>query len=299
MIRSIIKLFLLPVVVSLLFCSCAKTTAVEQVQTEALLWQIDKPGIQSSYLFGTVHIGKKGDKLPKNAVKMLDKCKALVTETDMLIDENSIELVLLASMMFDSASLSSKIGEDTFVKLAKEIDTYPPAVIDRLKPWAAFSMIAYSTPDGYSEDYGIDKLLTDYAIARGMKRLFLEEPMQTVQHFAEIPEDKLIEIIKDFVDNSEEYKLTTLRFMEMYKEGNIQGIIKYDKEISATYYEDEFWSSWMFQILDLRSLAWLDDIERHMGKQSTFIAVGAMHLFDENGLIEQLRHRGYTVSPVY
>jgi uncharacterized protein YbaP (TraB family) len=50
--------------------------------------------------------------------------------------------------------------------------------------------------------------------------------------------------------------------------------------------------------LDVRNKNWIPVIESQIKVNSTFIAVGAAHLPGENGVINLLKMKGYTVEPV-
>ena len=52
-------------------------------------------------------------------------------------------------------------------------------------------------------------------------------------------------------------------------------------------------------LLKDRNIRWIPRIEEIIQKQSCFIAVGALHLAGENGIIYLLRKQGYTLSPVH
>jgi uncharacterized protein YbaP (TraB family) len=52
-------------------------------------------------------------------------------------------------------------------------------------------------------------------------------------------------------------------------------------------------------LLKDRNIRWIPRIEEIIKKQTCFIAVGALHLAGENGLIFLLRKQGYTLSPVH
>jgi uncharacterized protein len=47
-----------------------------------------------------------------------------------------------------------------------------------------------------------------------------------------------------------------------------------------------------------RNLRWLPKLKENMKSESCFIAVGALHLAGESGLITLLEKEGYTVRPV-
>lgn len=48
-----------------------------------------------------------------------------------------------------------------------------------------------------------------------------------------------------------------------------------------------------------RNHKWADQLDKVLGKEPAFIAVGAGHLPGKKGLIELLREKGYRVNPVY
>jgi uncharacterized protein YbaP (TraB family) len=43
---------------------------------------------------------------------------------------------------------------------------------------------------------------------------------------------------------------------------------------------------------------WMKKLPGIVGNQSTFIAVGALHLPGKDGLIKQLQQKGYTLTPI-
>ncbi|MBR5676059.1 MAG: TraB/GumN family protein [Neisseriaceae bacterium] len=60
-----------------------------------------------------------------------------------------------------------------------------------------------------------------------------------------------------------------------------------------------FWKKWIYTtLLDNRTASWLPKIQAELPRQSTVIAVGAMHTIGKNGLIELLKKQGYSVKEV-
>jgi uncharacterized protein YbaP (TraB family) len=51
-------------------------------------------------------------------------------------------------------------------------------------------------------------------------------------------------------------------------------------------------------LLDDRNKNWIMQLPGIMKEQPAFIAVGALHLAGENGLVALLRKQGYIVTPV-
>ena len=51
-------------------------------------------------------------------------------------------------------------------------------------------------------------------------------------------------------------------------------------------------------LLDDRNNHWVQELPALMQEQPLFVAVGALHLVGKNGLVNQLRARGFTLTPV-
>lgn len=54
----------------------------------------------------------------------------------------------------------------------------------------------------------------------------------------------------------------------------------------------------MEALVDKRNAEWLQKLPSIMNDAPSFIAVGALHLAGDKGIIEGLRKAGYTVTPV-
>ncbi|HPH72714.1 MAG TPA: TraB/GumN family protein, partial [Paludibacteraceae bacterium] len=80
-----------------------------------------------------------------------------------------------------------------------------------------------------------------------------------------------------------------------YKKGNLvpllQTYLNDSSEFAPTAQEK-------FLMLDARNLEWTKKLPDLLHKNSCFVAVGALHLVGENGLINLLRQKGYRVSKV-
>ncbi|MDE5712282.1 MAG: TraB/GumN family protein, partial [Muribaculaceae bacterium] len=70
-----------------------------------------------------------------------------------------------------------------------------------------------------------------------------------------------------------------------------------DKMIALSEKDDEH-PEFMIALLDKRNNEWLEKLPEIMKEAPSFIAVGALHLAGEKGIIEGLKKYGYTVTPV-
>jgi uncharacterized protein YbaP (TraB family) len=77
-----------------------------------------------------------------------------------------------------------------------------------------------------------------------------------------------------------------------YVKGDLAAISRLSKE------EDGMTEHEMQVMLTDRNANWIGQLKQLLPQKSCFIAVGCMHLVDEQGLIEQLRRLGYSVEAV-
>ncbi|WP_434779627.1 TraB/GumN family protein [Neisseria sp. Ec49-e6-T10] len=272
-------------------------------QTSSVLWRVEKSGKPVSYLLGTIHIGKIGSSLPKEMVQALSESKVLITEANMEPDFQ--ELMQLSQLMLDpQGNLEQKLGEHDFRALASMTKNVPAQALKQFKPWAAFTLAMYGTPNGYSEEFGIDKLLTKQAITTDKERVFLEKIEEQLQFFADVPEEKIISALKVMLQNATSTQAETQKLIDFYEKNNLDQLaaLTLNKENTLKNFppnDQKYWAHWFYEtLLKERNHHWLAVIDQQLSQQSTLIAVGSAHLMGENGLIQLLKNKGYTLTPI-
>jgi uncharacterized protein YbaP (TraB family) len=85
---------------------------------------------------------------------------------------------------------------------------------------------------------------------------------------------------------------TTKKMVQNYIQENLPELYKY---ITAPKVMNENAKKWL---LDVRNENWAVKMPNIMKDKSTFFAVGAAHLLGEQGVINLLRKKGYTVKPI-
>ena len=90
----------------------------------------------------------------------------------------------------------------------------------------------------------------------------------------------------------DKYKLYFNKMVDTYKNQQTDSLVAFvnDKTFSDGENNDA--------LLKNRNLNWVKQLNNILPKNNIFIAVGAAHLFDNDGLIDLLRKEGYTVKPL-
>lgn len=93
--------------------------------------------------------------------------------------------------------------------------------------------------------------------------------------------------------SADAYKVAFGRMVKAYRSENLQ-------ELAMLVTDEKYMSKKAFNILVIkRNQRWAKAIPLLIESQKAFIAVGAGHLPGEQGLLQLLIEKGYTVNPVY
>ena len=273
------------------------------------VWKISKSGQPDSYLVGTIHIGKPNATLSQDAKNLLASVEQLVTEADMLPQLNDEEMAKYQEFMqkiYSQDSLKSKLGDKNFELLQQDFMKSPELAqmapyIDHMHPWAVLLFALSIYPPEYSNQTGVDILLSKAAQESGKTRLALEDVMDFSQIFASQPEKLMIKMLT--LRTNEEYaERETKRLFNAYEKGKFEDLplvqTEFEKEFAQKYPDTIPALSWVrSDLLIKRNQNWLPKIKEISAKKKTVFAVGIMHLMSEQGLIEKLRKEGYQVTP--
>jgi uncharacterized protein YbaP (TraB family) len=156
-----------------------------------------------------------------------------------------------------------------------------------LKPFF-FSSIVAQEQMGETSSYEMEFM--KIAKKRKMNMIGLESIEFQLQTINKISiEDQAKMLVQEFDANP------TVQFDQMlnlYLNEDLEGLYKVVSEESDAIPE------FNYNFLEVRNKNWIPVIEKNISSNSFFIAVGAAHLPGENGVIQLLRSKGYSVEPV-
>lgn len=273
--------------------------AAAQSQNEnSLLWEISSPEGKTSYLFGTYHL------LGSDFIKQKPKLNAIYQNAQTVVVETVMDSSLLPQLSMQSfmqKSIKELTDSADYALLKKELEPLlgaPMSLLDHMKPIAlatalSFELAQEATPDTFLfEGLPIDLFFAADAEKKGKKLIALESMMEQAEILmnSESVEEQLEGLIY-MIKEKEETKLITEATIRAYMEQDLAAML----EISE---EDDGEMGDMTKLLDDRNVKWLLKLEPLLEEGQTFIAVGALHLPGEFGLVNLLRNQGYTLKPL-
>ncbi|WP_105253271.1 TraB/GumN family protein [Pseudoalteromonas sp. T1lg75] len=283
-----------------LFCLFIIFTQPAFAKLTPALWQVEKQG-KTSYLFGTVHVGDSSmNGLPKKIEKAIGNSEAVVVEVDLSaltavqIQQRSMPFLMLQN----GRTLDSELSPKSYQQLdqyfgEKSINI---KMFSELKPWAVLLTVMQIELQnaGYSDQFGIDKQVMASAAQHNKPIIELESLEQQLEMFT-VMEEHADHMVADTFRQISQFDDNFQRLIDGWKKG--------ETAMLAEAYEQAFDDSEFGQLnehvlLVERNHKWIKQLEKPLSEQSLFIAVGALHLGEENGLIKLLQGQGFKVTRI-
>lgn len=264
---------------------------------KGLLWQIEKPGVKPSYLFGTMHSeNPRVTKLLSIVKPYIAKVDQVSLETELNIAailKSSIALFLEPGQTLDQ--LMDKTQYTQLIKVLYEHDI-PEDFAKTLKPWAIMLML--STPRA-KEGNVLDLLLYQEVQVQNKKVFGLETIEEQLDVFEGISFADQLTLLQETLNQLDEMSTIFEEMLDLYTQRDLSGLLAFSKKYMSSETNQALANSFKKRILDDRNIRMVERMQPHLHKGNTFIAVGALHLPGKNGILKLLEKQGYKLSLLY
>lgn len=279
-----------------------------------LLYRISHKNLEKpSYIVGTYHLAPASfvDSIP-GANVVLDEvdvvCGEVVT-SEMESFENQ-KKVQVAIMLPDGKSLTDVFTAEEMQRLNAYMDKYLgmnlnnpllKSQMGKMTPMALSTQLQLVQYMKMTPNFNPLKLIDAHfqiaAKKAGKSVIGLETvdfQIETLYKGATIERQK--QQLLCMVDNDEYYALQMKELSAAYFAQDMQALLeiaeeKLENQCDATPEEKE-------QLIYGRNASWVEKMPTAMGEASTLFVVGALHLPGENGVLEMLKSKGYTIEVV-
>lgn len=291
--RLMFFLSLLPLSYSL--TASTKITCEDQTFQKGLLWEIKRPGSEPDYLFGTIHLeDPQITTLPDIVEKSLLASEQYVMEVEM--HPLAMATYTERSRLSGENSLDQLIGKQEYYQLTKLVSDHydlDETVLRRLKPWAVFTFLSRPLP---KNGRILDLVLAEFAQKANLDTSGLETMDELLDELDSLSVEDQLEILQDTVKNYSRLEQQLVELKEKYLQQDLAGMQK----ISMSGHDDELlFERLTDRLLYRRNARMLDRIVPLLQQEKVFIAVGALHLPGERGLLCGLASRGYQLNRLY
>lgn len=280
-----------------------ETTQTQEITANpgsAFLWRIEQTdkstAIKSSYIFGTMHIDdERVMEIPDSLLHRLIAADVLMLELE-LNDNGSVDM--LRKMLFtDGRNLTQVIGEQGFIDVSNALlesgNQLPVEVLTVLKPWAA--MLLLIKPENKSGTF-LDKKLASLARNAGVRVQGLETVNEQLSVFDDIEIDDQVSLLHSAMSTLNEKEEAYQQILNAYLSGDLNDlVIISESQLPKDKRLADMISS---KLITERNQLMFNRMQNRLQAGNTFIAVGALHLAGEQGLLEKLRAAGYRLTRI-
>lgn len=266
-----------------------KLTAQES--KSSLLWQVSGPGIKdTSYLYGTIHIkDKRVFEFNDSLMPKMDLVDAFAMEIE--LNPENLQKMMTLMLLPDGQKLKDFYKRKDYKLIEKHVKEQlgiDIEVLENFKPMVLISML--TTQDASSVHTSlltVDEYLKQHANDAGKQIISIETVEEQMKVFEQIDPQSVIDMIKNFDTSVASLEQMILAYQAQDPE----------KVLAVMYKDNSLEELEQTLIIDRNKIM----AERFMDmtqEQTVMFAVGAGHLGGADGVINLLREKGLTVSPI-
>ncbi len=274
---------------------------------EGRMYEVQRDGAAST-LFGTLHLTDDDVATPPDAlIDRLANARQLMVEVTREEEKRMMRKIILNPGLFlakDSARLQRSLSVAEWRDLVRMLKPYgiPEPYANQVAPW--YLAITLTIPACAQADVASGRLILDRRIEaaakeRGIPVTGLEIPEEVFSLFSDLPYDDQVAMLRASLPTAwlaEDMLATTKR---MYKNGQIAQIEAFSLALleqvddpKASQAADKF----LELLLVERNRRWMDQLVPALDEGGLVVAVGALHLTGEDGLLAQLQALGFKVT---
>lgn len=276
---------------------------------DAILWKIERDGVEPSWLFGTAHVtDPRITAIPAAARDALAGASTVALELKEVRDPKELALASMrhARLMVLPAgqSLWDLIpdGQEPLIRDNVNLPANAGKAIFGYQPWVVAAMLSVPACEFSRQQAGIaslDAALARQAEAQGATLVGLETVEEQLSVFAAMPMDlqtKYLLAVAKAGPRTQDYFETLIN---LYQQRLVAAYIPLSVRIEPPDKDTGAMMAFVEQDLMIkRNRVMQRRAKELLGKGDAFIAVGAMHLSGDEGLVELIRQSGYKVTPI-
>ncbi|MBB4303633.1 hypothetical protein GGD81_002680 [Rhodobium orientis] len=276
---------------------------------KGVFWRIEAKdaGAPPSYLLGTIHFADP--RVHDFSPELLD---ALSTARAVAVE--SVEA--LEGPMGDAGPEAAKMVELPEGQTLK--DVLPPDLIEelrlalgsrlmafeaveRMKPWMLMQLLSYPPCEIAAlimKRPIVDQDIAERAKAAGTPLIGLESLKEQFASLDSVPMDAQVEMLRGSAEMTDNIADIHATFIELYRRGDVGMVEAIGRTVMGDDIDMDAYRTFMEKLVDERNKRMRDRALPELEKGGLFIAVGALHLPGDGGLIALFRQVGYTVTRI-
>ena len=272
--------------------------------TEGVLWKIEKDEEFIGYIFGTIHMNdKRVNEVRQNIIDKFDAMNSFAMESfpsDHYWNPYHGGQMIKGDMTLPRGqTLEGLIGKELYARTEEILLDLglDKKTILHLKPWAAMRSFAVKAEN--TEDLILDYELLDRAAAQKKELYQVESIEEFLVTFYAMPEEVQIKLLEFTLESYPQMRATINMMLEAYLEEDLTKMYNISTNFIPNKPEYErYRETYLKHVVKDRNVVMEHYMRKPMREKKTFIAVGALHLYGDQGVLALMEKDGYQVTRV-
>lgn len=277
--------------------ACARAaTRIRERFDSGLLWRVTREGTPDSHVFGTIHLADARvaePSAPVLAALSRSRYFAMELAADAMVDASVFEFEQLA----DDRKLEPLIGADAYAQTRALLVKrgVPERVVERMKPWAAMLAVASAGPRDAS--LTLDRRLLAAARRAHLRILALEWVEEQIASFDTVPLASQVGLLKHALAHPQALEAENETMIRAWLDGDLAKLVHFPARMDslnpgvAPHYDQL-----VRHIVHNRTILMHHRLTMPLRTGRIFVAIGALHLQGEKGLLALIERDGYRVT---
>ena len=277
---------------------------------EAVLWKVEPadPAVAPSYLFGTMHLtDPRVHDLPQTTRGLIENARLVSLELAEAADRQKLAVAMLKYAHYLAMPAGQTLWDvipDQDEHFIRESPNIPPGrlgTFDAYQPWVIATMLSIPLCETARQAAGLvslDEKIGKMAIAEGVPVVGVEKIEEQLRVLAGLTMDDQVRYLVATAKMSSQVSDYIETMVQLYLRREMGAVMPLARRADPSgemlaiiaYIERE--------LVEKRNLTMRDRALPLLDQGNAFIAVGALHLPGDKGLVELLRQSGYKVTPV-
>lgn len=275
-----------------------------------ILFRLDKPGIEPNFVLGTFHVSDpRIVGMPEPARQPFERAKVLIVESDEILDQKAASARLFAEpglmMLPGTKTLKDFMSPDDAKVLGDSLMArgIPLLSVQKMQPWLVTSMLALSTCELGRKARGepfLDMKLALDAKAAGKTVMGVETMVEQLKAMTSLPTEFHVKSLVQIARNQDLALDMMETVTQLYLQGKASLIMPASLVLDPQQSAGDVAAMAKFEaeLIVKRNYHMADRAAETLDKGSVFMAVGAAHLYGEEGLITLLEKKGFKATPI-
>jgi hypothetical protein len=268
---------------------------------QGLLWRVERTDAPPSFVFGTLHSSDEAvTALPPPVSEAFHGADTLATEV--VLDKAAMTALIQAMSLPRGRNLADMLTPELYsdLKLVAAHYQMPMMLLSRLKPWAVMTMFSLPPAEYKRNRAGLmplDEKLQFDARAAGKQLVALESAAEQIAALDGVAEQDQIALLAVTLLQANDIERNFGIMRDAWLSGDLVAIR--DRWNQSVVGNDGAADRFEDRLIAERNHRMVSRMGELLRQGNAFIAVGALHLPGEAGILNLLAGQGYSIVRVY